>query len=558
LIQSAAVEAATRRRGIGAGSFDGVLRRAIWPGLGWLVAVVGVANLVVLLAQASALIHSLYLSADNATALVLPALSGHAPAGASVNLGNHPWYEPWWFMRATIGLPGYRQLWELTPFASGLLASAVIGACAWSALGRLAGVASAVALFAAGETQRGILYVPESHGLVVLHVAVLCGALLFLQRRAFSGRLTPRALALVGVPLVLFTGAGFTDQLALLSGLGPLILAPLLCWWRLRSSAWRSVSAFALATGVLSGLLALLLAHVMRDERVMHAAFPIRFVSSEAVLTGLQNLLATLASLGGGDFYGAPASGSNLLTFLAGALTLLALAAILRALWRWSAKAGAPVEPRAIQTGTRELFVAFWGLVLVFVLAAFALTSVSASTGDGRYLVGAWAALAALLGILATSTAARAAVLAGVAAFGALNVHAELATGVQPAGLGPSQALADTIERYVLAHGASVGYSGYWDSSPVTWETALRVRLFPIGQCGTAAGWCPFGGSQVNTWYAPRPRTRTFLLTDTRPAVPLEVSSPPATFGQPIAGKSLGGGLTVYIYNHDLAANLGS
>jgi hypothetical protein len=552
------VEAATRRRAIRSRSLDSALRRAFWPGLGWLVALVGVANLVVLLAQASALIHSLYLSADNATALVLPALSGHAPAGASVNLGNHPWYEPWWFMRATVGLPGYRQLWELAPFVSGLLGSAAVGACAWWALGRLAGLASTVTLFAASETQRGILYVPESHGLIVLHLAALCGALLFVQRRAFSDRLTPRALALVGVPLVLFTGAGFTDQLALVSGLGPLILAPLLCWWRLRSPDWRTVSAFALVTGVLSGLLALLLTHVMQDEGVVHAVFPIDFVGSEAVLAGLQNLLTTLASLGGGDFFGGPASGANLLTFLAGALTLLALAAILRALWRWSAKAGVPVEPRAMQTGSRELFVAFWGLVLVFVLAAFVLASVSVSAGNGRYLMGAWAALAALLGILATSTAARAAVLAGVALFGVLNIRAELATGVPPAGPGPSQALAGTIERYVLAHGASVGYGGYWDSSPVTWETALRVRLFPIDQCGTAAGWCPFGGSQVNTWYAPRPRTRTFLLTDSRPGIPLEVASPPASFGRPIAGESLGGGLTVYIYDHDLAGNLGS
>jgi hypothetical protein len=558
LIESAAVEAATRRRAISTRSLNSALRRASWPGLVWLVAVVGVANLVVLLAQASALIHSLYLSADNATALVVPALSGHAPAGAAMNLGNHPWYEPWWFMRATIGLPGYRQLWELAPFISGLLGSAAVGACAWWALGRLAGLASAVALFAASETQRGILYVPESHGLIVLHLAALCGALLFVQRTAFSGRLSPRALALVGVPLVLFTGAGFTDQLVLVSGLGPLILAPLLCWWRLRSPAWRAVSAFALATGILSGLLALLLTHVMQGQGVVHAVFPINFVASEAVLAGLQNLLTTLASLGGGAFFGAPASGAGLLTFLAGALTLLALVAILRALWRWAATADRPAEPRATQTGSRELFVAFWGLVLVFVLAIFVLTSVSASAGNGRYLVGAWAALAALLGILGTMPVARAAVLAGVALFGVLNIRAELASGVPPTGPGPSQAQAGTIERFVLAHGASVGYGGYWDSTPVTWETKLRVKIFPIDQCGTAAGWCPFGGSEINTWYAPRPHTRTFLLTDTRPGIPLGVTSPPAIFGPPIAEQTLEGGLTVYIYGHDIAGNLGS
>lgn len=538
-------------------SLDQAWRRACWPGLGWLAALVGAANLVVLLVQASALIHSLYLSADNATAMVVAALASHAPADASINLGNHPWYEPWWFMRATIGLPAYRQIWEVVPLVWGLLGTAAVAACAWWALGRVAGIVTAVALLAASETQRGILYVPESHGLIVLHLAALCAALLFVQRSVFGERLSRRGLALVGVPLVLFTGAGFTDQLLLVSGLAPFILAPLLCWWRFRAPQWRAVSVFAITAGVLSALLALLLTHVMQDQGVVHAVFPINFVGSESVVTGLQNLLTTIASLGGGSFFGAPASGTNLLTFLAGALTLVALTAIPMTLWR-SSKAEVPIAPQATSAETRDLFVAFWGLVLVLVLAVFAVTSVSASAGNGRYLVGAWAALAALLGILATTRLAQAALLAGVALFGVINIHAELATGVPPAGPGPDQALAGSIERYALAHGATVGYGGYWDSAPITWETHLRIKLYPIDECGTAAGWCPFGGSEINTWYATRPNTRTFLLTDSRPGIPLEVTSPPAIFGPPIAEQPLGGGLTIYIYGHDLAANLGS
>jgi len=551
------VEAATRRRTISITSFDHASRLILWPGLAWLVGLVGIANLVVLLAQAPALIHSLYLSADNAITLVLPAVAGQARHGAVVNLGDHPWYEPWWFMRGTVGLPGYRQLWELAPFASGLLGAAAVATCAWWALGRVAGLICAVALFAASEAQRAIVYVPESHGLIVLHLAALCGALLFVQRRASSGRLTPRLLALVGVPLILFTGAGLTDQLLLVSGLGPSILAPLLCWWRLRAPAWRTVTAFAFGTGLLSVLLALLLTHVMQDHGVVHALFAISFVGPEAMLTGLQNLLTTLASLGGGHFFGAPASGTNLLTFLAGALTLLALAAICRVLWRWSTNVDGPVvEPRTLQTGSRELFVAFWGSALVFVLAVFALTSVSANAGDGRYLVGAWAALAALLGLLCGTPSARAVVLACVALFGVLNIRAELAGGVPPSGPAPDQSLAGTIERFVIAHGANVGYGGYWDAAPVMWETHLRMMLYPIDQCDTPAGWCPFGGSEIDTWYVPRPNTRTFLLTDSRPGIPLEVPSPPASFGHPLAEEVVAEGLTVYVYDHDIAANL--
>jgi hypothetical protein len=562
------VEAATRGGVIGARSFAGAWRCALWPGLGWLVALVGVANVAVLLAQASALVHGLYLNADNASALVLPALAGHAPAGAQVSLGDYAWYEPWWLMRATAGLGGYRELWEAAPFVLGLLGSAAVAACAWWALGRVAGVLSAVALLAASEARRAIVYVPATHGLVVLHLAALCAALLFVARGAFAGRLTPRALALVGLALVLFTAVGVTDQLLLVSGLAPFVLAPALCWWRLRTRAWGMVCAFALLTGALSVLVGVALTHVMQNENVVHAAFPIQFVGSEAIVSGLQNLTVTLASLGGGSFFGLPASGSNLLTFAAGALTLLALAAILHGLWRsYATVAGRRTQQAAAGAGrdspdgdaaSRELFVAFWGLVLVVVLAVFAVSSVSANVGNGRYLVGAWAALAALLGMLMRTPVARALLLLGVAAFGVLNVHAELAAGVQSSGVGPNQSQAGAIERFVSAHGASVGYSGYWDSAPVTWETHLKVQVFPIDECATPAGWCPFGASRINTWYAPRAGAKTFLLTDSRPGIPLPVSSPPASFGHPLAQASVGEGLTVYVYDHDIAANLGS
>lgn len=85
----ARVEAATVRRLLAA-TRRTLRGSAATSGLVGLLALVALANLVVLLAQASALVHSLYLNADNASALVLAALAGHAPAGAVVNLGNHP------------------------------------------------------------------------------------------------------------------------------------------------------------------------------------------------------------------------------------------------------------------------------------------------------------------------------------------------------------------------------------------------------------------------------------------------------------------------------------
>jgi hypothetical protein len=557
------VEAATHRETIRAsllGRARGQTSR-LW--LAGFVALVGLVNLVVLLAQAPALVHSVYLNADNASALVLPALASHAPAGSIVNLGNHPWYEPWWFMRATVGIPGHYGLWEAAPFLFGLLGVAVVAACAWWALDWVAGLLCAVALLASSESLRDILYVPESHGAIALHVGVLCGALLIVYREALRARPRAAVLLLVGIPLVAFTGAGLTDQLLLISGLGPFMLAPLLCRVRSGAEVWRTVSLFALVTGVLSGLLALLLTHIMQEQHVIHAPFPVSFVDSEAMLQGLQNLVATVASLGGGAFFGEPASGQTLFTFILGALTLLALAAILRVLWRWvesRERASEPhlraSEPHLRAEGMRELFIAYWGLVLIATIAAFTLTSVSGNTSNGRYLVGAWWAIAALLGVLASTPAARTVLLVAVGLFGALTVRGELVNGVQPAGVGPSQRVAGVIEHYATAHGATVGYSGYWDASPTTWDTRMRITIYPVTPCAAPTGMCPFYANNISTWYDARASTRTFLLTDARPGVPSAMTSPPKSLGRPLAKAYVGEGLAVYVYNHDIAANL--
>ncbi|MGP8242273.1 MAG: hypothetical protein ACLQQB_11000 [Solirubrobacteraceae bacterium] len=520
------------------------------------VALVGAVNLVVLLAQAPALVRSFYLNADNATALVLPALASHAAAGSIINMGNHPWYEPWWFMRATAGISGYHGLWEAAPFLFGLLSIAVVAACTWWALGRVAGLLCAVVLLSTSEALRDILYVPESHGAIALHVGVLCGALLIVYREALRARARPAVLLLVGIPLVVFTGAGLTDQLLLISGLAPFILAPLLCRVRFGSEAWRIVSLFALVTGILSGLLALLLTHIMQEQHVIHAPFPVTFVGSNAILKGLQNLIVTFASLGGGAFFGEPANDPNVLTFVLGALTLLAFAAILRALWRWSGSTGRSSEPHSQREGLRELFLAYWGIVLVATVAAFALTSVSGSTSNGRYLIGAWWAMAALLGILTTTPVARTVLLVGVGLFGMLNVRAELVNGVQPAGVGPNQRLADVIEHFAMAHGTDIGYSGYWDTAPVTWETRLRIAIYPVTPCAAPTGLCPFYAANISTWYDTRADTRTFLLTDARPGVPSAVTVPPKSLGRPLAKTYVGEGMTMYVYNHDIAADL--
>ncbi len=300
--------------------------------------------------------------------------------------------------------------------------------------------------------------------------------------------------------------------------------------------------------------LGLLSTHILEHERIVHAPFPVDFVASEAIVGNLGNVAGALAGLGGGDFFGGPVSGGNLFTFAAGALTLLALALVLRALARRPTARAEKTERADAGGEAREIFIAYWGLVLVLTLLAFALTSFSGSAGNARYVIAAWPALAALVAVAATDPRTRPLVIAGAVAFVGLNLRGVLDSGVLPDGVGPSQQAAGAAERFAVANRATVGYTGYWDAAPITWETRLRLQVRPIEPCPT--GICPYPTASISSWYRPRRAIRTFLITDARVNVPERIETPPAAFGVPVASTLLPEGLAIYVYDHDIASDL--
>jgi hypothetical protein len=548
------MEAVEHRRHTKLWSFAEVLGRAK---LEWVVVLIGLANVVVLLVQVPAIAHGVYLNSDNASALVLPALASHAAAGSVINLGDHPWYEMWWLMRSTAGLPHYRQVWESLPFVIGLLGIAAVTATAWWVGGRLAGLLCAVTLIAASASMRGILYVPETRVPLVLHAGVLCAWLLFMRERLRTKGLS-RSVLLIAILFVLFTGAGCTDQLVILGGLVPFVLAPILCWIRSGSSSWRQLSLYAVIAGIASLVIAAVLTHIMNQNHVIHAPFPLHFASSASWVANGQNLLASFASLAGGSFYEQPVSDGNLLTFVLGGLAIIALLGTLRATWHWGGwRQGSVNQAPSRDQGAnaRDLFIFFWALVLVVVIAAYLLTTLSGTVADSRYLLGPWVAVAALLGVFATASGARVAVTVAVCVFGVLIVRANLVEGVPAYGVAPNQRVAGEIEHYVQTKKADVGFSGYWDAAPVTWETDLHIRIYPIQACNLATGYCPFYNNEISSWYARRSAASTFLLTDSQPGDPLAVTAPPSAFGRPSSAAAFGP-YTVYVYNHDLTDDL--
>ena len=130
-----------------------------WRTLAWgLPALFALAYLIAVVANFSAIITSINMDSDASDALVLAKLLGQAPAGSHVILGNRHYYEAFLLLRATAGLPFYRQLWEVAPMVFTLLSVGLLAWSTWQALGRFAALLTASALVCLGAFGRFTLF----------------------------------------------------------------------------------------------------------------------------------------------------------------------------------------------------------------------------------------------------------------------------------------------------------------------------------------------------------------------------------------------------------------
>jgi hypothetical protein len=533
-------------------SDDRVITALAWTALG-----VGAINVVVLLAQATATIHSLDLSSDYAVSLVLPTLAGHVPAGSVISLGNHAYYEAWLFERATAGLPHSRFIWEAAPFVVVGAGIALIAWCTWVAVGGLAAIIAVVALVSISDAWRVVLAMPTGRVGIAVHGGALCGVLLILAEASRTPRLSRPWLIALTVFTVLFGALAASDSLVAVTVVLPYVVAPWLWWAYERSHQALRVSVYALVTGGAALLGAALITSWMHHDHIVHSPYPVVFTTVASLVTNVQDLIGAWAGLGGGAFFGLPASGVNLLLFGAGALALAALAYVLWVLWRRSYQLLAVPSRARLTAPARVLYISFWSLVLASDLALYLLTAVSDSLGPGdHYLLSAWVAIAALLGAFARSRVGWAALLTGVTLFAILNVRTHVADGVPAFGVAPDPQLAGEIEHFARAHGARIGYSEYGDAAPITWETHFATEVYPLQPCGSASGLCAFFIG-ISSWYTPHPGARTFLMTDPRPGIAGgTITAAPADLGRPVAVGQFGT-FTVYVYGYDIASRVG-
>lgn len=515
-----------------------------WPI--WLLAGAAGLNIIVLFAQLRNVIDGLYRVSDIALASWLAALSGSAGSGRVVVLGSYHFYEAWWLEKATAGLPHHWQVWEGIPFVIAFLGIALMAWAAWRALGAFAALLTTTVMVALGNGMQIILFSSNVHGYSVAHGALVAAAIVFLAERAVRGRLSWPLLAGVGVALTILNAVGATDPLFEFAFLPSLAVAGCVTWWRHPGHAQRKLAVFCVAVCVASIVGAQLLDALMHSEHVIASSFPIGFLGPTSIFSKLETTIVALVGLGGGEFFGRPAAGTSLLVFVLAVLAIVGLLAVLRFMWRYAKSLD---RRSSTMTSPQDIYVTFWIGVLALSLAAYIFTSIGVE-GANRFLPGAYAGTAALLPVLAGRRVLQRALLAGaVTLFAVLIATTHLIEGPL-VGSGPSRSEAYEMLDFVRAEHADHGYATYEIAPVAAWQTHAALKVYAAFACnGTLF---PGGLSEINTWYRPKPGKRSFIITQS--GTPL-ASNPPA-LGTPLAAATYGP-YTVYVYGHDVAANLG-
>jgi len=548
-----------RTRAVAAGM--PVVRRA-WPYLPVAFAVVYFA---LLLSSLGSIAHAIYLGADTASGAYMGELSGQAPAGAQIVLGNYAWFTTLWFEELTRWLPHHHQLWEIGPW---LLSLTGIGLVAWSgakAAGRWTGTMVAVVLACASPGLLQFQFAGNAHTPSFATVALLGAFLVWCaQRGGLAGR--PVAHVLCCAVLAAIAGVGFaSDELVGIAGIAPMMLSGFVLAWLLASPAGWRIAASTTAIGAAAIAAGLVVRHAVEAAKVTSVPLPISFATWDRIAPNARLAAHGLAYLFNGYFAGARVEKRSLLALACAVLILTGAAVAARFGWRWlrDALAGAMTRqrPAAGRPAALAAYTTFWLLTGVLTTAAFVLSTAPVDEISSRYLLSVGYAIVALvpLAALAHGSLGRGAVVAGacvlaLAGIGSLKRHDVQANG-RASSLMP---IPGPLLRLARAEDVRYGYAGYGVAAPLSWEMKSAVQLYPVAMCGSTL--CPVRLHRISSWYVPRPRTRSMLIVD--PADPAYVTSaappgPPVPFGRPDRVARIGP-VTVYVYPYDIAARFGS
>lgn len=534
--------------------------------LWWLPAAIGSLYALMILISLPTIVDSIWLSSDSDIDGVLAHMGLHAPAGATLTTGDFPHYESMALTLLTRSWPLYREIWQYAPVIFAAVGFAAVVWSVWHSFGRWSAsvVGGVLVCFGGGGTATitagglATVFAIDAHANTLITAAVCGAALVWTIPRI--AELAIGRLALIAVVIGVLSGLPLAgDKFYWAWGVAPLIVVVALAAWRgPREGAARVVlfGAGALAAMVVTDAL---FTAIMRGAGVRGFSPSLdsylTFATPAGLAKNFETFLRALPSLTAGTFFGKAVTTRSEFELVSATLVFAALAAVLWSVRRRVANSLPRATGGGDAVGARFVHTTFWVTVVVAGSLIFLLGSPNPWTTDGRYLLGPYVGVVALLPLLLERGHGWKLVVTAAAslfAFSALyqfndGVLHQMKTGYET----PSEARA--VAAYARAEHVSVGYGNYWNSIDLMWNSNFGVDIYPIQRCADNRHFlCTFDEISISTWDRPHGSVRSMLVINPKGS---QVRRREGAFGVPIAHRRIGN-LSLYVYSYDIASKL--
>lgn len=517
-------------------------------------AVLASAFVVLLIANFGSIVRAIYDDSDIASLPVIGALLPFAPHHAEVVTGFGGWYTGLWFELGTRFLPFHWQLWEVGPWLVSLTA---IGLVVWSTVrvaGRWAGAFVAFVLVCAGPALLVLQFGWAKHGAATAQVCVLGWYLVLLvQRDGIVGRRATHVLLAVIVAVSTAAGAA-SDLLLYAAGLVPFVIAGFTVALLVPRRIGLRIAATAAGVAALSVVVSRIVVAAMKAQHIHPMYFPIRFVTWDRIVPNAEAAAQSLAGLFNADFGGEKPGARSLLAFGCALAVTAGVVVAVRLGRNWFSEVARRTatserdDSRAF--ALRAALTTFWLFVCIATTAVFVFSSVAAGSAS-RYLIPVAYGLTVLVSLAA---AGHGGLYRRAAVFGASLIVTGSVVGLAAGDLTQNpdnRRFAKVLLTFAQGEGLTYGYAHYWDAARFTALLHGRLQIYPIEPCDSPHGLCKAQYNTISTWYEPRAGSRSFVIVDHRYGL-----DPGATLGGTVDALSWKG-LTILVYDYDIASNLG-
>jgi len=481
----------------------------------------------------------MYANSDIASAPVLAQLLPDQGSGYVV-LGFYPWLESLFALDLTRWVPSHITFWKAAPF---FVHASAVALTMWTVARTVSwktGLLVALAMAAPAPLVIYMLGAPDQRLPALAHAVLLAAFLVTTPSLARWGG-PARAAWAAALAVTLAPGVA-SDPLIVLGATLPFLVA-VATGWRLRLLR-PEVAALACAACVIGVLGGWGLERLAEHHRIVYDHPDWDLGSASTAVSNIWLLLKVIALFGHGRFDTSPppVDGFDVARIAAVIAVLIVLVRMARPFLI------DPTRPPA-----SRLLAVYWVASLILVSAPFVLTTIPVGLNSVRYVSTLWPALLTLVAIV---FARRAHLwLAALAVVSAVIGCAELQRGLYspPVVVQPTPAEVAELERIADVHHLDHGFASYWDAMPITLESDFELRAYPIEPCG-AVGYCPFHLHVIESWYTPKPGTRSFYVVGDQRLTP-HLTSPPPGWGPPAKTIRVGH-LTVYLFDYDIGRRL--